>query len=75
MSRTIRLTTSSTLPDAVVWNPWIEKSLKMAADFGADEYLKMVCVEVGAVATPVFVAKGHTWEAVHTIAVTDSSKL
>ncbi|MEO5711929.1 MAG: D-hexose-6-phosphate mutarotase [Luteolibacter sp.] len=34
----------------VVWNPWIEKSKRMA-DFGDVEYLKMVCVESGNVAT------------------------
>ena len=28
----------------VVWNPWIEKSRRMA-DFGDDEYHTMVCVE------------------------------
>ncbi len=28
----------------VVWNPWIDKSKRMA-DFGDDEYLEMVCVE------------------------------
>jgi glucose-6-phosphate 1-epimerase len=29
---------------AVVWNPWIEQSRSMA-DFGDDEYLRMICVE------------------------------
>ncbi len=28
----------------VVWNPWVEKSRRLA-DFGDDEYLRMVCVE------------------------------
>jgi glucose-6-phosphate 1-epimerase len=31
---------------AVVWNPWIEKSKKMA-DFVPDEWPGMVCVETG----------------------------
>ena len=34
----------------VVWNPWIKKSSAMA-DFGDDEYLGMVCVESGNVAS------------------------
>ncbi|MES2437741.1 MAG: D-hexose-6-phosphate mutarotase [Verrucomicrobiota bacterium] len=33
----------------VVWNPWIAKSRSMA-DFGDEEYLRMVCVESGNVA-------------------------
>ena len=33
----------------VVWNPWIEKSIRMP-DFGDEEYLQMVCVESGNVA-------------------------
>ncbi len=33
----------------VVWNPWIKKS-KLMADFGDDEYLRMLCVESGNVA-------------------------
>lgn len=33
----------------VVWNPWIAKA-KAMADFGDDEYLRMVCVESGNVA-------------------------
>jgi D-hexose-6-phosphate mutarotase len=34
----------------VVWNPWIAKAKQMA-DFGDDEYKKMVCVESGNVAS------------------------
>jgi glucose-6-phosphate 1-epimerase len=34
------------LPDTVVWNPWTDKAKGMA-DFGDDEYEKMVCVEAG----------------------------
>lgn len=34
----------------VVWNPWIAKAQQMA-DFGNDEYQRMICVESGNVAT------------------------
>ena len=30
----------------VVWNPWMEKSARIA-DMAADEYRQMLCVEVG----------------------------
>lgn len=32
--------------ETVVWNPWIEKA-KAMADFGDEEYKKMICVEAG----------------------------
>jgi glucose-6-phosphate 1-epimerase len=34
----------------VVWNPWVAKAQQMP-DFGNDEYLRMVCVESGNVAS------------------------
>lgn len=43
--RIIRIVKSGS-DSTVVWNPWIEKSQRMA-DFGDDEYLQMVCVESG----------------------------
>ena len=48
LHRTIRVEKSGS-QSTVVWNPWIEKSHRMA-DFGDDEYLQMVCVESGNVA-------------------------
>ncbi|MEY3896148.1 MAG: hypothetical protein RLZZ214_1668, partial [Verrucomicrobiota bacterium] len=46
--RTIRIEKSGS--DAtVVWNPWIDKSIRMP-DFGDEEYLHMVCVESGNIA-------------------------
>ncbi|KAI8894801.1 putative glucose-6-phosphate 1-epimerase-like protein [Globomyces pollinis-pini] len=47
--------------DVVVWNPWIENAKKMA-DFDDPEYLEMICVEVGNVASPVSLNPGCLWE-------------
>lgn len=44
----------------VVWNPWIAKA-KAMADFGNEEYLRMVCVESGNVAeNRITLAPGET---------------
>ena len=43
LKRTIRIAKSGST-STVVWNPWIEKSIKMP-DFGNEEYHTMVCVE------------------------------
>jgi len=48
LKRTIRVEKSGS-QSTIVWNPWIDKSQRMA-DFGDDEYLRMVCVESGNVA-------------------------
>lgn len=47
-------------PDAVVWNPWTELAHELP-DLGDDEYLRMLCVESAAVATPVRLAPGGEW--------------
>ena len=47
--RKLRLETQGS-NSTVVWNPWLEKS-KQLKDFGDDEYLQMVCVESGNLAT------------------------
>lgn len=44
-NRTIRIGKSGS-SSTVVWNPWIDKSIRMP-DFGDEEYLRMVCVESG----------------------------
>ena len=42
-------------------------------DFGDLEYKKMVCVEVGAIQTPVVVKMGDKWTAEHQIEFSDNS--
>jgi glucose-6-phosphate 1-epimerase len=51
----------SGMADSVVWNPWIEKSKRMP-DFGDDEYLRMVCVETGNMATRIALAPRQEWQ-------------
>ncbi len=50
----------SGMADSVVWNPWIAKSQRMP-DFGDDEYLRMVCVETGNMATKITLAPNGQW--------------
>jgi len=45
LQRTILVRKSGSM-STVVWNPWIDKSIRMP-DFGDDEYHHMVCVESG----------------------------
>lgn len=63
---------SSGFPDAVLWNPWIERS-KRFEDLGAEDYLRFVCVEAGAIAPPVVLPHGIPWRASHEIAYSTAS--
>jgi len=50
-------------PDAVVWNPWIDKSKSMG-DFGDEEYKEMLCIEPSVAGSgPVVLEPGKTWSA------------
>jgi len=49
------------MPDVVVWNPWVEKSQRMA-DFGDREYTGMLCVETGAIQAPVQLQPGERYK-------------
>jgi len=46
--------------DIVLWNPWVDKS-KRTADFGDEEYHKMVCVEPGCVSRFEQCLPGDSW--------------
>lgn len=51
------------LPDAVVWNPWINKSKSMADFEPKTGYEKMLCVEPGHVHDLITLAPGESWDA------------
>ena len=46
--------------NAVVWNPW-KKTAKGMADFGNDEYERMVCVDGAAMKDPITLKPGEEW--------------
>lgn len=48
------------LPDAVVWNPWVDKCAK-TGDLGDGDYKSFLCVEAAATSTPVVVRPGAEW--------------
>eukprot|EP00245_Coleochaete_scutata_P002453 TRINITY_DN1321_c0_g1_i1.p1 TRINITY_DN1321_c0_g1~~TRINITY_DN1321_c0_g1_i1.p1 ORF type:complete len:287 (-),score=65.54 TRINITY_DN1321_c0_g1_i1:556-1416(-) len=57
------------LPDAVVWNPWMAKA-KAMADFGDDEYKRMVCVEAAAIEKPITLKPGdRPWRAIQELSL------
>jgi len=54
--------------DAVVWNPWAERS-RTIADLGEDEYAIMLCVEPANITTPTFLEPGQVWSGTQRIRV------
>jgi len=59
--------------DIVLWNPWIEKSKGMD-DLKSDEYQRFVCVEAGAVSSPVTLKAGEKWEGTQTLSIAFNQK-
>ena len=54
--------------DTVVWNPGPAKAASLG-DMPPDDWLRMLCVEAGAVAQPVELAPGKTWSGTQRIAL------
>lgn len=54
--------------DAVVWNPGPEKAASLG-DLPPGDWLRMLCVEAGAITQPVEVAPGKTWSGLQRIAL------
>lgn len=50
----------SGFPDAVVWNPWIEKTAQIS-DLEANAYKHMICVEAASILQPIALAPGQVW--------------
>jgi len=56
-------------PDAVVWNPWVEKAAQM---LDLDSHSHFLCVEAGHVVTPLPLPAGARWQASQTLNVMDA---
>lgn len=70
IGRTIKVAKHG-FPDAVVWNPWIDKSKGMS-DFGDEEYKVMLCIEPAVAGSgPVVLEPGATWTGSQAISVHD----
>ncbi|KAJ3116636.1 hypothetical protein HK098_006527 [Nowakowskiella sp. JEL0407] len=57
----LKIRKSSSMSDVVVWNLWEEKA-KAMADMGDEDYLRYICVEVGAVEPFIKLGPGESWE-------------
>jgi glucose-6-phosphate 1-epimerase len=55
-----------------VWNPW-EKKSKAMADFGDEEYKKMLCVDGAVVEKPVNLKPGEEWTGLLVLSAVPSS--
>ncbi|KAF9687886.1 hypothetical protein SADUNF_Sadunf02G0139800 [Salix dunnii] len=60
------------LPDVAVWNPW-EKKSKAMADFGDEEYKKMLCVDGAVVEKPITIKPGEEWTGLLVLSAVPSS--
>ena len=60
--------TAQGIADAVVWNPGAALSQKLA-DMDDDGYRYMVCVEAAAIASPIILRPGETWQGTQVLVV------
>jgi len=52
--------------DAVIWNPWVDKSAKMS-DMLPTDYLHMLCIEAAAIQNPITLNPQKNWTASQTL--------
>lgn len=50
------------LPEAVVWNPYVEKTAALS-DMPDDDWKRFICIEPARIVQPAIVAPGDTWTA------------
>lgn len=62
------LITKEGFSDTVVWNPWADGA-RAIADYKAEEYTRMVCVESGNVLTPVTLSPGGLYTSAQIVRV------
>ncbi|WZY80520.1 hypothetical protein YC2023_026904 [Brassica napus] len=69
--RTIELRKEG-MPNAVVWNPW-DKKAKSIADMGDEDYTTMLCVDSGAIETPILLKPCEEWRGRQELSIVSSS--
>ncbi|CAH2072759.1 unnamed protein product [Thlaspi arvense] len=69
--RTIELRKEG-MPNAVVWNPW-DKKAKSIADMGDEDYTTMLCVDSGAIETPILLKPREEWKGRQELSIVSSS--
>ncbi|GAB2226030.1 hypothetical protein Droror1_Dr00021815 [Drosera rotundifolia] len=60
------------LQDAAVWNPWDKKS-KSIPDLGNEDFKTMLCIESGAVETPITLKPFEEWKGYQELSAVSSS--
>ncbi len=63
---------STNFPDAVIWNPGVEKAVALD-DMEPGGERRMVCIEAGAIQAPVALEPDRTWSGTQTLIATDDS--
>lgn len=57
---------------AAVWNPW-DKKAKSIADMGDEDYTTMLCVDSGAIETPIVLKPHEEWKGRQELSIVSSS--
>ncbi|CAN6811098.1 unnamed protein product, partial [Brassica oleracea] len=70
--RTIELRKEGMPNAAVVWNPW-DKKAKSIADMGDEDYTTMLCVDSGAIETPILLKPCEEWRGRQELSIVSSS--